>query len=41
MQRSFSESKHAETIFGKHEPALIYRHGMFNTLVKGGKQAKL
>ena len=41
MQRSFAESKDAETIFGKHEPALIYRHKMFLTMLEGSGKAKL
>ena len=34
MHRSFQESPHAETVFGRNEPALIYRHKMFLNMLK-------
>ena len=34
MNRSFKESPHAETIFGRNEPALTYRHKMFLNMLK-------
>ena len=33
MQRNFAKSPDAQTIFGRHEPALTYRHRMFRALV--------
>ena len=36
IMRNFMTNPHAETIFGSHEPALIYRHRMFDNLYKEG-----
>lgn len=33
MQQSFTHNKHAETIFGRHEPALTYRHRVWNAMI--------
>ena len=37
MQANFQANKHAETIFGRHEPCLTYRHKLFAKLAELGR----
>ena len=37
LQANFEANKHAQTIFGRHEPCLTYRHRAFHKLAELGR----